>query len=207
MKELLVTLRVFLILTLLTGVLYPAVATGLAALLFPHAAAGSPVTAGSGGKVVGSELLGQQWSAPHYFWGRPSATPNAPYSPALSSGSNQAASNPALAERAAARVAELKASDPSQEAPIPADLVAASGSGLDPDISLEAARWQAPRIALRRAMTEAEVEALIEKLARRRILAFLGEPRVNVLALNLALDAAKPMTSTAPTAPATRAAS
>lgn len=200
MKDLNAALRLFLGLTLLTGLAYPAATTGLAALLFPHAAAGSPATApvaataaapGSapaGERVVGSELLGQAFASPAYFWGRPSATPGAPYSPALSAGSNLAASNPALGEQAAARLAALKASDPAQTAPVPADLVTASGSGLDPDISLEAARWQAPRIALARGFALSEVETLIASQARRRRLAFLGEPRVNVLELNLTLD-------------------
>lgn len=189
MKDLLTSLKLLAVLTLLTGFAYPALTTGLAAALFPSQAAGSPVAAASGATTPGgSRLIGQEFKSPRYFWGRPSATPGAPYSPALSSGSNQAASNPALVVAAAARVATLKASDPAQDQPIPADLVTASASGLDPDISLEAARWQAPRIALTREIPLTEIEKMIEEKAQRRVLAFLGEPRVNVLELNMSLD-------------------
>jgi len=193
-QDLLAAAKLLLTLALLTGAAYPAATTALASLLFPHAAAGSPALAGgpAGERVVGSELIGQSFAAPGYFWGRPSATPGAPYSPAFSAGSNLAASNPALAAQAAARVAALRASDPAQTAPIPADLATASASGLDPDISLEAARWQAPRIALARGLTESEVLTLIASQERRRRLTFLGEPRVNVLALNLTLDRLAP---------------
>lgn len=189
MKDLLTSLKLLAALTLLTGFAYPALTTGLAAALFPGQAAGSPVAAPSGATTPGgSRLIGQEFKSPRYFWGRPSATPGAPYSPSLSSGSNLAASNPALAEQAAARVAALKASDPAQDQPIPADLVTASASGLDPHISLEAARWQAPRIALAREIPLTEIEKMIEAQAQRRVLAFLGEPRVNVLELNMSLD-------------------
>jgi K+-transporting ATPase ATPase C chain len=187
MKDLLAALKVLAALTLLTGFAYPAVVTGLAAALFAEKAAGSPVQ-GEDGRTVGSRLIGQHFAGKTYFWGRPSATPGGPNSPALSAGSNLAASNPALAEQAAARVAALHAGDPAQQAPIPADLVTTSASGLDPDISLEAARWQVPRIALARGISETTIFELIENLAQRRRLAFLGEPRVNVLELNLALD-------------------
>ncbi len=173
-------------LTVATGVVFPLVVTGIAAIALPHAAAGSPARAGE--RVVGSELLGQSFSSPGYFWSRPSATPTKPYNPQLSLGSNLAAGNPALAEQAAARVAVLLASDPGQHEPIPADLATASGSGLDPDISLAAANWQAPRVARARGLSEAEVEVLIAGHAKKRLLAFLGEPRVGVLELNLALD-------------------
>jgi K+-transporting ATPase ATPase C chain len=187
MKDLLAALKVLAALTLLTGFAYPAVVTGLAAAVFTEKAGGSPIQ-GEDGRTVGSQLIGQHFAGRTYFWGRPSATPGGPYSPALSAGSNLAASNPALAEQAAARVAALHAGDPAQQAPIPADLVTASASGLDPDISLEAARWQVPRIALARGIPETTIFELIENLAQRRRLAFLGEPRVNVLELNLALD-------------------
>lgn len=197
MKELKNALRLFVLLTLVTGAAYPLATTGLAALLFPQEAAGSPAflpaspgaaSPEAGPRVVGSRLVGQHFSAPRYFHGRPSATPGAPYSAALTGGSNLAASNPALAAQAAARVAALQAGDPYQSLPIPADLVTASASGLDPDISLEAARWQAPRIARERGFAENEVLTLIASQARHRRLAFLGEPRVNVLELNLTLD-------------------
>lgn len=191
MKDLKNALILFLFLTAVTGVAFPLLITGVAALLFPHAAAGSPVrVAGADGqeRVIGSALLGQSFTAPGYFWSRPSATPERPYNPALSSGSNLAPSNPALAEQAAARAAALAAGNPEQKLPIPADLVTASGSGLDPDITLEAARWQTPRVAQARGIAVAEVERLVATRAHRRLLAFLGEPRVNVLELNLALD-------------------
>ena len=187
MKDLLAALKMLVALTVLTGLAYPALVTGLASVLFPRQAAGSPIE-GPDGRILGSSLIGQSFAGKTYFWSRPSATPGGPNTPALSSGSNQAASNPALAEAAAARFAALKASDPAQQAPVPADLVTASGSGLDPHISLEAARWQVPRIALARGIPETRLFELIESLAERRRFAFLGEPRVNVLELNLALD-------------------
>lgn len=191
MNELKTAGRLFLLLTFLTGLAYPLAATGLASLLFPRQAAGSPVPftgADGASRVVGSELLGQEFRAPGYFWGRPSATPGRGYRAELSAGSNFAASNPALAEAAAARAAALRQSDPLETLPIPADLVTASASGLDPHISLEAARWQARRVAAARGLPRKEVDNLIDSLAQRRVLAFLGEPRVNVLQLNLALD-------------------
>jgi K+-transporting ATPase ATPase C chain len=186
-------LRLFLLLTALTGLAFPLSTIAAAALLFPHQAAGSPVrVAGPGtARVVGSELLGQELTGPRYFWGRPSATPDQPANSERSGGSNGSFGNPALAAAAVARAAALHAGDPGQALPIPGDLVTASASGLDPDISLAAARWQVPRVARERNLPESDVAALVDELALPRRWAFLGEPRVNVLRLNLALDAAK----------------
>jgi K+-transporting ATPase ATPase C chain len=186
LKELKPALLLLLVLSVVTGVLYPAVVTGLAQAVFPHQANGSLIV--QGGKVVGSQLIGQAGSDPKYFWGRPSATAPMPNNAAASSGSNQGPLNPALADAVKARIAALKAADPSQTAPIPVDLVTASGSGLDPHISPAAADWQAPRIARARGMRLADVRALIGKNTEARQLGVLGEPRVNVVLLNLALD-------------------
>jgi len=186
LKELKPALLMLALLTVLTGALYPALVTGLAQAVFPHQANGSLIE--QDGKVVGSELIGQPFSDPKYFWGRPSATGPIPDNAGASTGSNLGPLNPALEETVKLRIDALKASDPTQTAPIPVDLVTASGSGLDPHISPAAARWQAPRIARLRGLNEAGVMQLIEAHTQGRQFGLLGEPRVNVLTLNLALD-------------------
>jgi K+-transporting ATPase ATPase C chain len=179
-------LGVFVALTLLTGVVYPVVVTGIARLAFPDQASGSIVTQGA--RAVGSRLLGQPFTRPEYFWGRPSATTPQPYNGAASTGSNLAPTNPALAETVAARVATLRAADPYNAQPVPVDLVTASGSGLDPHISPAAAEYQVQRVARTRNMAPAHVRRLVAEHTEGRTLGLLGEPRVNVVALNLALD-------------------
>jgi K+-transporting ATPase ATPase C chain len=181
-----------LIFTVITGVFYPLVVTGFAQVVFTHQANGSIIV--MDGKAYGSELIGQQFDDPKYFWGRPSATSTFPYNAfnardlTGSSGSNYGPLNPALIEMVQARVDALKAADPDNTAPIPVDLVTASGSGLDPHIGVAAALYQVPRVAAARGLNEAEVQALVERYAESRQFGFLGEPRVNVLLLNLALD-------------------
>ncbi|MHB1091814.1 potassium-transporting ATPase subunit KdpC [Thiobacillus sp.] len=179
-------LTLFVLLSAITGVVYPLAVTGIAKVLFPDAAEGSLII--ENGKPVGSRLIGQNFTDPKYFWGRPSATGPMPYNASASSGSNQGPLNPALKEAVKARIDALKASDPSQTAPIPEDLVTASGSGLDPQISPAAARWQVPRVARIRGLNVAAVNTLVDAHTEGRQLGLLGEPRVNVLALNLALD-------------------
>ena len=179
----------FLLLTALTGFIYPLVVTGLAQLLFPQQAAGSLVM--RNGRALGSRLIGQSFSAPGYFWGRPSATTPQPYNGTASGGSNLGPLNPALLDAVKPRIAALRAADPGNEAPVPVDLVTASGSGLDPEISVAAADYQAPRIARARGLAPERVRALIAQHSEGRLLGVLGEPRVNVLELNLALDALK----------------
>jgi len=178
-----------LILTLLTGLLYPLAVTGLAQLLFPLQANGSLIV--RDGKVLGSELIGQPFDAPRYFWSRPSATAPFSYNAAASSGSNLGPTNPALIEAVKARIAALKAADPDNPARIPVDLVTASGSGLDPHISVAAAEYQVHRVAQARRLDEETVRRLVFRHTQERQLGILGEPRVNVLDLNLALDAAQ----------------
>lgn len=178
---------VFLLLTLITGVVYPLLVTGAARLMFPAEAAGSVIV--QLGKPVGSALIGQSFSSPKYFWSRPSATGPQPYNGAASSGSNQATTNPALIDAVTMRVVALRAADPSNTAPIPVDLVTASASGLDPHISPAAAAFQVARVARARGLDIATVEALVAKHTQGRTLGLLGEPRVHVLELNLALDA------------------
>lgn len=175
-------------LSILTGMLYPALVTGVARLAFPDEARGSVLE--SDGKVVGSRLIGQNFSDPKHFWGRPSATSPMPYNAAASSGSNQGPLSPALAAAVSERIATLKTSDPRQTAPIPVDLVTASASGLDPHISVAAALWQVPRIASARHLSEEAVKARVAARTEGRQWGFLGEPRVNVLRLNLDLDKA-----------------
>lgn len=178
---------IFATLTLLCGIVYPYVVTGFGRLAWSGQAAGSLVI--RDGQAVGSRLIGQSFTSPRYFWGRPSATSPAPNNAAGSSGSNQGPTHPALADAVEARILALRAADPGNTAPVPVDLVTASASGLDPDISLAAAYYQAGRVARVRGIAPARVEASIERHAVRPLLGFLGEPTVNVLALNLALDA------------------
>lgn len=180
--------RMLLVLTLLTGVVYPLLVTGIGAVLFRHQAGGSLVV--RDGRVVGSELIGQPFSGPGYFWSRPSATGPVPYNAASSSGSNLGPLHPALADSVRVRVEALRASDASLSAAVPIDLVTASGSGLDPHLSVAAALTQAPRVARARGLDPAAVVRLVEGAVAPRTFGVLGEPVVNVLALNLALDSA-----------------
>lgn len=180
-------LSLFLLLSALTGLAYPLLVTALAQTLFPERAAGSLIRDGE--QLTGSALIGQPFSSPGHFWSRPSATAPQPYNGAASGGSNLGANNRVLIDAVAQRVAALRAADPDNRAPVPVDLVTASASGLDPDISLAAARYQAARVARARGIDPAAVEALIERHARHPWLGFVGEPRVNVLALNRALAA------------------
>jgi K+-transporting ATPase ATPase C chain len=180
-------LVLFVLLSAITGLLYPLAVTGVAQALFPQQANGSLVL--RDGKPVGSALIGQDFSNPRYFWGRPSATTPTPYNAAASTGANQGPLNPALAEAVQARVAALRAADPGNPAPVPLDLVTTSASGLDPHTSPAAALWQAPRVARLRGLPPAQVEQLVARHTEGRLWGLLGEPRVNVLALNLALDA------------------
>ncbi len=183
---------ILLALTIITGVLYPLAITGIAQLVFPHQANGSLIY--RDGKPVGSELIGQQFDDPKYFWGRLSATGDFPYNAfnaqtsTGSSGSNYGPLNPALLKAVQDRLNALKAADPGNNASIPVDLVTASGSGLDPNISVAAALYQAPRVARLRGLSLDQVEKLVAEYTQGRQLGFLGEPRVNVLELNLALD-------------------
>lgn len=180
-------LALFLGLSLLTGLLYPLVVTAIGRAAFPREAAGSLIE--RDGRVLGSALIGQPFAAPRYFWGRLSATTPAPYNAGNSSGSNLGPANAALADRARARIAALRAADPGNAAAVPVDLVTASASGLDPDISPAAARYQIGRVARARGLNAAALERLVAAHTQERALGVLGEPRVNVLALNLALDA------------------
>jgi K+-transporting ATPase ATPase C chain len=173
-------------LTILCGVAYPALVTGIGSVAFPQQAAGSLVQAG--GKTVGSSLIGQAFTSPRYFWGRPSATAPMANNAAGSSGSNQGPTNPALVDAVKGRIEALKAADPANHAPVPVDLVTASASGLDPDISLAGAEYQVGRIARARNIAPQQVRALIDANRHDRVAGLFGEPRVNVLALNLALD-------------------
>jgi len=175
------------ILTVLTGVAYPLAVTGLAQVVFPGPANGSLIEAG--GQVVGSALIGQPFDDPKYFWGRPSATSPVAYNGASSGGSNLGPTNPALSDAVKGRVDALRAADPGNEAPVPVDLVTASGSGLDPDISPAAARYQERRVARARGLPLDRLAALVDAHVEGRQLGVLGEPRVNVLDLNRALDA------------------
>jgi K+-transporting ATPase ATPase C chain len=181
-------LVLFVLLSAITGLLYPLAVTGAAQALWPHQANGSVVL--HDGKPVGSALIGQHFSEPRDFWGRPSATAPAPYNAMASGGANLGPLNPALVDAVQARVAALRAANPTQHAPVPLDLVTSSASGLDPHISPAAAHWQAPRIARLRGLAPQQVERLIAQHTEAPRWGLLGEPRVNVLALNLALDAA-----------------
>ena len=173
-------------LTALTGLLYPVVVTGIAQVLFPHQANGSLIV--KDGKAVGSALIGQPFDDPKYFWGRPSATSPFPNNAAASSGSNLSPTNPALISAVQGRVDALRAADPTSKAAVPVDLVTASGSGLDPHISPAAALYQVSRVARERKLAPEAVRALVDRHTEGRFLGLLGEPRVNVLVLNLALD-------------------
>ena len=177
------------VLTVLTGVVYPLAVTGIAQLLFPRAAAGSLVL--RGGHALGSALIGQSFSDPGHFWSRPSATTPQPYNGTGSTGSNLGPLHPALLDAVKARIATLRTADPGNSAPVPVDLVTASASGLDPHISVAAAQYQAARVARARSLPEARVRALIDAHTEGRLLGVIGEPRVNVLELNLALDSLK----------------
>ena len=180
----------FLVLTVITGLIYPLVVTGVAQVLFPQQANGSLIV--KNGQAVGSQLIGQPFDDPKYFWGRPSATGPFPYNAAASSGSNLGPSNQALTDAVKARMDTLKAADPANTQPIPVDLVTSSASGLDPHISPAAAAYQVTRIAHARGLDESAVRQLVAQYTQGRDLGVLGEPRVNVLELNLALDALKP---------------
>jgi K+-transporting ATPase ATPase C chain len=179
-------LVIFAFLTALTGLAYPLAVTLLGQAVFPREAAGSLVL--REGRPVGSDLIGQEFGAPGHFWGRPSATAPMPYNAANSAGSNLGPANPALLDAVRTRIAALRAADPGNTAPVPVDLVTASASGLDPHISVAAARFQADRVARARGMPPAQVLRLVDAHTEGRRFGFLGEPRVHVLRLNLALD-------------------
>ena len=181
------SVMMLLLLTLVTGVIYPLVTTGIAQVLFPSQANGSLVM--KDGKPIGSTLIGQSFTEPKYFWGRPSATSPQPNNGLSSGGSNLGPTNPALADAVKQRIADLHTADPGNKAPVPVDLVTASGSGLDPEISPAAAQYQLARVARTRGLSVEQVGVLVEKATSGRQLGVLGEPRVNVLQLNLALDA------------------
>jgi len=172
--------------TLLTGVIYPLAVTGIGRVAFYEQANGSRIE--SGGRVVGSRLLGQPFSSEKYFWGRPSATGPQPYNGAVSSGSNQGPLNPALESAVKDRIATLRKADPANDSPVPVDLVTASASGLDPHISPAAAEYQVARVARARQVPELRVRELVLAATTGRTFGILGEPRVNVLELNMALD-------------------
>ncbi|GLQ51703.1 potassium-transporting ATPase subunit KdpC [Dyella flava] len=174
------------VMTVITGLVYPLVATGVAQVLFPHQANGSLIM--RDGKPIGSELIGQSFDDPKYFWGRPSATTPQPYNGTASNGSNLGPTNPALRDAVQQRIDALRKADPGNTAPVPADLVTASGSGLDPDISPAAAQYQIARVARVRNLSVDQVQQLVAQYTQGRQLGLLGEPRVNVLELNLALD-------------------
>lgn len=179
-------LTLLVLLSALTGIVYPVVVTSIAQGLFPKAAGGSLIL--KDGKPVGSELIGQNFTNPKYFWGRPSATGPQPYNASASSGSNQGPLNPALTDAVKGRIEALKAADPDNKLPIPVDLVSASASGLDPHISPAAAAYQIERVARARQLSPAQVRQLVEQHSEARQFGIFGEARVNVLALNLALD-------------------
>jgi K+-transporting ATPase ATPase C chain len=192
LKQLRPAIVSLLLFTLITGVIYPLVVTGIAQVVFPSQANGSLIL--KDGKAVGSELIGQSFNDPKYFWGRLSAIGTFPYNTfnavnlTASSGSNYGPLNPALMEAVKARIAALKAADPGNTAPIPVDLVTASGSGLDPNISVAAALYQVPRVARARGLSEEAVRALVNQYTVGRQFGLLGEQRINVLEFNLALD-------------------
>jgi K+-transporting ATPase ATPase C chain len=182
-------LRMLAVISVLTGVAYPLLVTGIAQVAFPGPANGSLIAVGD--KTMGSALIGQPFDDPKYFWSRPSATSPQPYNGSASAASNQGARNPALADSVTGRIKALRDADPGNTAAVPVDLITASGSGLDPHISIAAAAYQAPRVARVRGMSVDKVMALVAEHAEGRTLAIIGEPRVNVLELNLALDGAR----------------
>jgi len=190
MDQLKPALVVLVLLSLVTGVAYPLIVTGIAQAVFPSQANGSLIL--HDGKPVGSSLIGQPFDDPKYFWGRLSATGPFPYNAGASNGSNLGPINPALHAAAKGRIDALREANPGNQAPVPVDLVTASGSGLDPDISPAAAFYQVPRVARARHLDEARVRELVHTHIRHRQLGLLGEPRVNVLRLNLALDGMTP---------------
>jgi K+-transporting ATPase ATPase C chain len=179
-------LVLFVLLSLITGIAYPLVIFGVAQTAFPQQANGSLIH--RGGQAIGSALIGQQFTSPRYFHGRPSATTPMPYDAMASGGSNLGPSNPALIDSVKQRLVALRAANPDARSPVPSELVMASASGLDPDVSPQAANWQAPRVARARGLSLTQVHGLIEAHTQPPSLGLFGEARVNVLALNLALD-------------------
>jgi K+-transporting ATPase ATPase C chain len=184
--QLMPALRMLVVMSVLTGVIYPLVVTGLAKVTFPRAASGSLIE--TDGKTLGSDLIGQPFDDPKYFWSRPSATSPQPYNAMASSGSNQGPRNPALADAVKDRIKALRDADPDNTAAVPVDLITASGSGLDPHISVAAAEYQLSRVAKARGLQVGQVRRIVAENTEGRTLGLLGEPRVNVLKLNLALD-------------------
>jgi len=186
-------LLLLVVLTLVTGIAYPLLITGIVQVTFPDAASGSLIH--RAGEPIGSRLIGQNFTDPKYFWGRPSATADHPYNGTASGGSNQGPLNPALVDAVKQRIATLRAADPGNTHSVPVDLVTASASGLDPEVSVAAVEYQIPRVAQARNMRIEDVRKLAAIHTRGKMLGFLGEPRVNVLELNLALDAVNPATA------------
>ncbi len=184
--EIKIAIRILLVLTLLTGVVYPLVVTGVAQLIFPRQASGSLIHEGD--RIEGSSLIGQPFDDARYFWGRLSATGTMPYNAAASSGSNLGPSNPAVVDAAKARIDALRSADSTATGPVPIDLVTASGSGLDPHISPEAARFQIARVARARGLAAEVIDGLVRERTEGRTFGLLGRERVNVLELNRALD-------------------
>jgi K+-transporting ATPase ATPase C chain len=191
MKQLLIAVRVTLVFAILTGLAYPLLVTGLARVIFPHQADGSMIPAG--GKIIGSELIGQRFTRPEYFQGRPSAAGNDGYDGLASGGSNLGPTNQHLVDRVQGDVKKFREANPAATGPLPADLVTASGSGLDPDISPASAEVQIARVAAARGMNAGQLRELVASHTEGRQFGILGEPRVNVLKLNLALDQAAPV--------------
>jgi K+-transporting ATPase ATPase C chain len=191
MKQLIIALRVTLVFAILTGVAYPLVVTGLSRVIFPHQSDGSLIQ--RDGKIVGSELIGQKFTRPEYFQGRPSAAGNDGYDSLASGGSNLGPTNQALIDRVKGDAKKFHDANPTATGPLPADLLTTSGSGLDPDISPASAEVQIPRVAAARGMTVDALRELVATHTEGRQFGILGEPRVNVLKLNLALDQAAPL--------------